>query len=301
MRRSHRQTGFTLVELLVVIGIIALLIAMLLPALTRARDQANTVYCASQMRQVYTAMEQYTASERNYVMPASAGTGSAVSYNWWGIDVLGKGYGVKRLRTNNGTQQNLAVQRIMKLLNCPSVNRPDPEGTGSSGDYYGDYTYNGNLGDFRYYVNGSAGANNGEPDATNVWTFAQFKKRNQVPANVLVLVDLPDIRHPNDDRFGTLENLVTASGTSRPLPLAGRPHQNKKKANCLFMDGSVRLVKAFDPGSGSPAPAAVIPGSTQLENWMIKSSFYLKGPANQVNRGSGSPQDMWQKGRPLPF
>ena len=51
--------GFTLVELLVVMAIIALLIAMLLPSLAKARQSANTLQCATQMRQIAAAVELY--------------------------------------------------------------------------------------------------------------------------------------------------------------------------------------------------------------------------------------------------
>lgn len=73
LRANKHSTGFTLVELLVVIGIVTLLIALLLPALNRARDHANRVKCSANLRSIGQAMAMYTQQYGYYPgMEASA-------------------------------------------------------------------------------------------------------------------------------------------------------------------------------------------------------------------------------------
>ncbi|MGC8553401.1 MAG: type II secretion system protein [Phycisphaerae bacterium] len=65
------KSGFTLVELLVVISIIAILIALLLPALGKARDFAEQTVCASNLRQIGTGIQAYADEYQDAILPAS--------------------------------------------------------------------------------------------------------------------------------------------------------------------------------------------------------------------------------------
>jgi prepilin-type N-terminal cleavage/methylation domain-containing protein len=130
-RRSSGRRAFTLVELLVVIGIIALLIAVLMPALRRAREQANAAACSSNQRQIMMAFLMF-ANEHKGHLPG----------NWW--DYLDKDSEHRAWLINaneplDNAPQNGTVFRYLNNLGvyrCPStVDSTISSGTGSNGRF----------------------------------------------------------------------------------------------------------------------------------------------------------------------
>lgn len=128
MRAAHnfsRHDGFTLVELLVVIGIIAVLIGLLLPTLNKAREAARQVKCMANMKQLASAVIQY-ANDNRSIMPGRASDPPlSFDYIFWQPT---------RNITDSALARYLSKDRsiLESIFRCPSDNidqRPNTRGT----------------------------------------------------------------------------------------------------------------------------------------------------------------------------
>ena len=108
--RSRARTGFTLIELLVVVAIISLLVAILLPSLARAREQAKNAACMAHIKNIATSSRVYEADDPNgwgipvhpgqYIQCAQQVAGSTLcsspgfvgAYEWGGKSGIGSAY-----------------------------------------------------------------------------------------------------------------------------------------------------------------------------------------------------------------
>lgn len=109
-RTPSLSRAFTLVELLVVIAIIAILAALLLPALSGAREKARAATCVNNEKSILAASIMYSAENKSYVLPAAAWPGGAGSnsHNLW-YALLNEGYNISG-----------------KVFECPSNTLDEP-------------------------------------------------------------------------------------------------------------------------------------------------------------------------------
>jgi prepilin-type N-terminal cleavage/methylation domain-containing protein/prepilin-type processing-associated H-X9-DG protein len=222
--------AFTLIELLVVITIIAILAALLLPALARAKSAANSSVCRGNLRQLGLVLRMYSQDSRErypYFMTSSGGDNSLPSYVFW----------------CQAIQPWCPLNWTNRSYHCPAY-RGLITGTATSSDGgpYGSYGYN------------AMGTWDGQkpPPALNIALGLGSSEFYQLPA-----ISESEVRVPSQMMaIGDSRILFTAQrgpgeltsfgwvllmpGRTRQIPFPQYPNRHGKDYNVLFCDGHVQ-------------------------------------------------------------
>ncbi len=241
--RNHHRTGFTLIELLVVISIIALLVAILLPALAAAREAGQASKCLANLKQIGTAVHLYAGDHAEMLVPGATRTASDQWTNTWSGSLVRRDYiAAPNTGFNFGTVSNQASP-----FRCP--NGEAVRGSGGTTDKW-------NVDSRRFWqptmtqltdlpvmtVHTWYGVNASEAgSAAALWNASPM---NQIQDGVFNrLHRLSDALRPSI--LATIFDGTSFAFAATAVRRISARHQNFSTTNILMMDGRADTVKTL--------------------------------------------------------